>query len=274
MLIQPLFLLYVTSNHGYLTGKVTRTYDSEYHQAVRATIETLSSLEIPITEKVADGLKTNIRAERADGTPVSVEVVRIGPGQAEAGVRTGAFGVTELGASDQVHEWIAERLARKSREDAEPDERSGQKTLSEMVEKPPQVSVDPGAAPKKDSSTSIQGLTKRSPQKLTIYFDQDSNDLFKNEVLKLNKIAETLIVQPDLRLTLNGYADPSGPTDYNRMISESRASTVKMYLVGKGVDPLRISVIGHGAKDFVASNASQEGQRQNRRVEIHIGGGK
>ena len=90
--------------------------------------------------------------------------------------------------------------------------------------------------------------------------------------MKLDRIAEALIRQPDLKASLNGYSDASGSTEYNRMISESRASSVKMYLVGKGVDPLRISVVGHGMKDFAASNASEEGQRLNRRVEITIGG--
>jgi OOP family OmpA-OmpF porin len=86
--------------------------------------------------------------------------------------------------------------------------------------------------------------------------------------LKLDKIAETLIRQPDLKVSLNGYSDASGSTDYNRMISESRASSVKMYLVGKGVDPLRVSVVGYGMKDVAAGNASEERQRLNRRVEI------
>jgi OOP family OmpA-OmpF porin len=56
------------------------------------------------------------------------------------------------------------------------------------------------------------------------------------------------------------------------MVSESRANSVKMYLVGKGVDPLRVSVVGHGMKDVAAGNASEERQRLDRRVEITIGG--
>jgi outer membrane protein OmpA-like peptidoglycan-associated protein len=257
---------------AYIKGKVTRTYDAEYHQTVRASIETLGSLKIPVNEKADDELKTTIHAKRADGTPVSVEVIRTGSGQTEVGVRTGAVGVTELDASGQIQERIAGLLARKSMGESKAAERSGQKTQPEMVEKPPQASVGPDTAPKKEGSTSILGLTKRSPPELTIYFDQGSNELLKNEVLKLDKITETLIRQSGLKLTLIGYSDSGGSADYNRMISESRAGSVKMYLVGKGVDPLRISVIGRGAKDFAASNASEDGQRLNRRVEINIAG--
>jgi outer membrane protein OmpA-like peptidoglycan-associated protein len=208
----------------------------------------LGSLKTPVQKQATDELKTTIHAKRADGTPVGLEVVQTGSGQTEVEVRTGAVGVTELDASEQIQEWITERLGRKSMEESKAAERLGQKTQPDMIEKPPQVSAGPETAPKNESSTSILGLTKRSPPERTIYFEQDSNELLKNEVLKLDKIAETLIRQSDLRLTLNGYSDSSGSTDYNRMISESRASSVKMYLAGKGVNPLRISVVGHGVK--------------------------
>ena len=257
---------------AFITGKVTRTYDADYHQTVRASIETLGALKIAVMEKAADELKTTIHAKRADGTPVSVEVVRTGSGHTEVGVRTGAVGVTELDASEQIQEWIAERIGKISMKESKTAGRAGQTTQPELVEKPPHASIGPETAPKKESSTSILGITKRSPPERTIYFDQDSNELLDKEILKLDKIAEILIRQPGLKVSLNGYSDVSGSTDYNRMISESRASSVKMYLVGKGVDPLRISVVGHGMKEFAASNASEEGQRLNRRVEIAIGG--
>jgi len=76
--------------------------------------------------------------------------------------------------------------------------------------------------------------------------------------------------QPELKVILNGYTDASGSTEYNRMVSESRASAVKMYFAGKEVNPTRITVVGHGAQNFVAGNESEEGRRMNRRVEINI----
>ena len=54
------------------------------------------------------------------------------------------------------------------------------------------------------------------------------------------------------------------------MIAESRASSVKLYLVGKGINPQRITVVNKGAKDFIASNDNEEGRSLNRRVEIQI----
>jgi OOP family OmpA-OmpF porin len=54
------------------------------------------------------------------------------------------------------------------------------------------------------------------------------------------------------------------------MISESRAASVHAFLIGKGVDPGRIKIFGHGAKDFIANNNTTEGRNKNRRVEIVI----
>jgi outer membrane protein OmpA-like peptidoglycan-associated protein len=54
------------------------------------------------------------------------------------------------------------------------------------------------------------------------------------------------------------------------MIAEGRASSIKLYLVAKGVNPLQIIVAGKGARDFVATNESEEGRSLNRRVEIQL----
>lgn len=239
---------------AYLAGRVTRTYDSEYHQTVRASIETLDSLKLPVSEKTVDESRAVIRAARADGTPVSVEVVPAGPRQTEVGVRTGSVGVSELDASERIQNRIKDRLAKIAMEESRPADRSVAITQPETVEEPTQAD------------------SKRSPPELTIYFDRDSNELLQSEIEKLNRIAETFIRKPGFKMILNGYSDSSGSMDYNRMISESRASTVKMFLAGKGVNPSRITVVGHGAKDFAASNASEEGRQMNRRVEINLVG--
>ncbi|MCK4985012.1 MAG: OmpA family protein, partial [Desulfobacterales bacterium] len=54
------------------------------------------------------------------------------------------------------------------------------------------------------------------------------------------------------------------------MISEIRANAVKSYLIGRGIAPSRMTALGHGAQNFIASNKTSEGRRMNRRVEIEI----
>ena len=114
---------------AYLSGKDTRIYDSEYHQTAQACMETLNSLKIPVSQTSADGLKTTIQAKRADETPVYIEVVRTGPGRSEVGIRTGVVGISELEASNQIHDALKERLRRKDHElaktTASPEEPDG-----------------------------------------------------------------------------------------------------------------------------------------------------
>jgi outer membrane protein OmpA-like peptidoglycan-associated protein len=113
-------------------------------------------------------------------------------------------------------------------------------------------------------------LAPRAPPDRTIYFAVDSNELQPSEIAKLDRIVEAIRKTPGAKLSLAGYTDAVGSAEYNQMIAESRASAVKLYFVANGVNPNRISVIGKGARDFVAFNDSEEGRSLNRRVEISI----
>ena len=68
-----------------------------------------------------------------------------------------------------------------------------------------------------------------------------------------------------------GHTDSVGPEEYNMQLSIRRATAVKDYMVSEGIDPGIIDVIGKGESDPVASNATEAGRAQNRRVDIHIG---
>ena len=252
---------------AYIAGKDIRVYDSEYRQTAQACMETLNSLKIPVSQTTADGLKTTIQAKRADETPVYIEVVRAGPKRSEVSIRTGVVGVSELEASSQIHDALKELLGRKDQELAKTADIP--KSQMDAPEPQPEIQAKRDSGHKTDEPSSIS-FARRAPFELTIYFVRDSNELRHSETAKLDKVAETISQQPEARLILNGYTDSVGSSDYNLMIAESRASSVKFYLVAKGVNPLRITVAGKGAKDFVASNDSEEGRNLNRRVEIQI----
>src|SRR5699024_8904616 len=92
-------------------------------------------------------------------------------------------------------------------------------------------------------------------------------DQFKDE---LDTIAETLMDDTALKITLEGHADRIGPEQYNLRLSERRAESVKSYLVGQGVSADRIFVKGLGETDPKVENANTEERRQNRRVVFNI----
>ena len=75
----------------------------------------------------------------------------------------------------------------------------------------------------------------------------------------------------DVVITI-GHTDSVGSDAYNQKLSEQRASAVRSYLVGKGVDAARIKSEGRASKQPVASNATAQGRAQNRRVEIEVTG--
>jgi outer membrane protein OmpA-like peptidoglycan-associated protein len=235
---------------SYIKGDVTRKYKSDYHACVRASMESLRSLKISVAETTHDEMKTTLYAQRTDGTPVTVTITRTTRAQTSVVVRTGSFGLSDLQTSQNVQNRIAERLSAQS------------------IEERHELTAAPQALEKQGPIKKT--FAEKYPSELTIYFESDSNALLKNEIEKLDAIAEKLTRQPALKLTLNGYSDASGSKQYNRMISESRAMSVKMYLMGKGINHLRITIFGHGAIKFVSGNTREVDRRLNRRVEIDI----
>ena len=73
-------------------------------------------------------------------------------------------------------------------------------------------------------------------------------------------------------VTATGHTDALGPPGYNEKLSAKRADEVKIYLVGKGLEPAMISTAGTGAAQPVADNGSAAGRAKNRRTEIEFQG--
>ena len=260
--------------YSYLTGNLTRTYLAEYHDAVRAVRSTLEKLNIPITDTMGDGLKTEFKARRADDTPVEIEIVLIDKARSQVSVRTGTVGVWDSRVSGQIHGYVAEALELKITEDEKPAEDSAKTdagpTIVEVVEPgitEENLAEESEPAPVPAAPPAYQ-IFPDSPN--AIFFDNDSNDLSGTAIEKLDRIFEILTDNPQATLMLNGYSDSYGDASYNQMISEIRANAAKSYLAGKGIDPTRVMALGHGAQRFIASNKTREGRRMNRRVEIEI----
>ena len=261
--------LFILASCAGLPGSSVKSYPTEYHTTVRASSDTLKELQIPVTETIADGLKTRFKARRPDGTPVVVEIVRMGERLTEVSVRAGQVGLWDKRVSTQINDFIRARLNGSLIEGAGPKIH-----VEELADSASQQAA--GAAP----ATQAGGPTwNRSPEKVAemlsesvfiIYFSQNSNALSDEAKGKLDRLVEIINNNPDAGITLNGYTDSYGARDYNDMISEVRANIVKEYLVGKGVNASRINTFGHGAQKFIGSNKTAAGRQMNRRVEIEL----
>ncbi|MGN6549632.1 MAG: OmpA family protein [Pararhizobium sp.] len=82
-------------------------------------------------------------------------------------------------------------------------------------------------------------------------------------VLVLRKFNRTLV-------DVYGFTDSTGSPGHNQELSQRRAESVADYLTSQGLDPQRFAVQGYGESQPVASNATEAGRAQNRRVEIQI----
>ena len=71
-----------------------------------------------------------------------------------------------------------------------------------------------------------------------------------------------------------GHTDSVGTDAYNQKLSERRAAAVKDYLVSKGIPAAKVTTIGKGESQPVATNKTAEGRQKNRRVDIEFKGVK
>lgn len=111
-------------------------------------------------------------------------------------------------------------------------------------------------------------ITLDMPGNLTFGFD--SADVNATFYPVLNKVAQTLREYDKTVIEVAGHTDSTGSDSYNQTLSERRASNVAAYLSGQGVPGARMVTVGAGEAHPVASNDTEEGRAQNRRVEITI----
>lgn len=106
------------------------------------------------------------------------------------------------------------------------------------------------------------------PGNITFNTDQDS---VKSQFYAvLNSVSVVLKKYNQSLVDVFGFTDSTGSLQHNQDLSQRRALSVSNYLNSQGIDGRRLSVVGYGPSNPIASNATAEGRAQNRRVEIQI----
>jgi len=103
-----------------------------------------------------------------------------------------------------------------------------------------------------------------------ITFENNSARLTANAQRLMENVVSFLRSDPSARISISGHTDSVASDAYNLKLSRSRATEVRDYLVGYGIDASRLDAAGYGESRPVASNATAEGRELNRRVEFRI----
>ncbi|MCG7412378.1 OmpA family protein [Moraxella nonliquefaciens] len=111
--------------------------------------------------------------------------------------------------------------------------------------------------------------TESDTLNLTIQFDHDKSHVKSSFLKDLSEVANFLKQHPSTNATIEGHTDSTGAASYNRKLSERRAKAVKHLLIkNHGIEKSRLSTIGHGESQPIATNNTQAGRYKNRRVVV------
>jgi outer membrane protein OmpA-like peptidoglycan-associated protein len=105
-----------------------------------------------------------------------------------------------------------------------------------------------------------------------VLFDTGKADLKPGAREKLARLSGVLLSNPGLHIEVEGHTDSVGGDSYNQQLSESRAGSVRDYLVRGGIASNTVGTAGFGESKPVASNGTAAGKQQNRRVELVVSG--
>ncbi|MCK5392684.1 MAG: OmpA family protein [Deltaproteobacteria bacterium] len=103
-----------------------------------------------------------------------------------------------------------------------------------------------------------------------IFFDSNVNSISQQSAQIINRKTDVLKNTPEYTITLEGYSDIIGDTNYNIELSKKRAQIVKDYLIDLGIDPDKIRVVGKGGTEKYGKGETNEALGQNRRVNLII----
>ena len=128
------------------------------------------------------------------------------------------------------------------------------------------VSVSAGA----ESRITNAASSKSNWVLIGINFDAGKFSFRPESYPILINAAQVLLMNPSVKIQIEGHTDNVGSAAANQKLSETRAEAVKKFLVAKGVDESRISTVGYGASNPSSDNKSTEGKAFNRRIEFKV----
>jgi OmpA-OmpF porin, OOP family len=131
-----------------------------------------------------------------------------------------------------------------------------------------ELSVKPAAAPV--DATVCQQLLSELLEKGQIRFEPGRAAIDPDSAGLLDRLVETTLRCPTSKIEIAGHTDADGEDAFNQALSEKRAQAVADYLVKAGLSADRFAAIGYGSSQPVATNDTDEGKAQNRRIDFLV----
>jgi outer membrane protein OmpA-like peptidoglycan-associated protein len=137
---------------------------------------------------------------------------------------------------------------------------------------PPRVAVVPPPAPPPPPAAAAPPPPAAKAKIILrgVHFDFNQDTIRPDSRPILQAAADQLKDNPSVRVIVEGHTDAIGSDAYNQRLSVRRAAAVRDYLEGLGVKGNRMTLRGRGKRQPVASNDTDEGRAQNRRVELLV----
>jgi len=148
------------------------------------------------------------------------------------------------------------------------DGRISPETLARLLGPVPTAEPTPQATPV--PSAPLPPVETKKIVLRGVYFDFDKSEIRPDARPVLDEGIRVLKEQGAVKVAAEGHTDSVGTEEYNQKLSLRRAEAVKAYLVAGGIAPERVQVTGFGEVLPVASNDTEDGRAQNRRVELRL----
>jgi OmpA-OmpF porin, OOP family len=205
-------------------------------------------------EKIVDNLKASIGAPPGFSAAVTTALGAL------SRLSTGALVVSDREvklSGDALYEVAASEI------------RSGlTRELPQGWQSKAEISVKPAAAPV-DASV-CQQLFEQNLAKGRIRFESASASISADSAGLLDRLVEIAMRCAATKIEIVGHTDGDGDAGFNQSLSEKRALAVQEYLVRAGLSADRFSTTGFGNSQPIASNDTDEGKAQNRRIEFIV----